>query len=153
MLFYLEACESGSMFEGLLPDNIGVLAVTASNSTEVYSEIGHFGDDNILKDIVGVFQGLKSNERSVTVGDITDAVVAHEVSIARLEKNRKKNSDKIHALRKGRQFADTVMEEIVYKVLGDPDNVDEVFEEVHEIRDFDCFIDVARKFHEKCFNF
>ena len=201
MLFYLEACESGSMFEGLLPDNIGVLAVTASNSTapsfacfydekldtflgdvfsvswmnnadtedieketieeqmnhisnstEVYSEIGHFGDDNILKDIVGVFQGLKNNERSVTVGDITDAVVAHEVSIARLEKNRKKNSDKIHALRKGRQFVDTVMEEIVYKVLGDPDNVDEVFEEVHEIRDFDCFIDVARKFHEKCFN-
>ena len=33
MLFYLEACESGSMFEGFLSDSIGVLAVTASNST------------------------------------------------------------------------------------------------------------------------
>merc|ERR1711915_990272 len=33
ILFYLEACESGSMFEGLLPSNINILAVTASNST------------------------------------------------------------------------------------------------------------------------
>ena len=33
MLIYLEACESGSMFEGLLPGNIGVMAVTAANST------------------------------------------------------------------------------------------------------------------------
>ena len=33
MLFYLESCESGSMFEGVLAPDIGVLAVTASNST------------------------------------------------------------------------------------------------------------------------
>ena len=33
MLFYLESCESGSMFEGVLAADIGVLAVTASNST------------------------------------------------------------------------------------------------------------------------
>ncbi|XP_050378819.1 vacuolar-processing enzyme-like [Argentina anserina] len=34
MVFYLEACESGSMFEGLLPTNISIYATTASNSTE-----------------------------------------------------------------------------------------------------------------------
>ena len=33
-VFYLEACESGSMFEGLLPANISIYATTASNSTE-----------------------------------------------------------------------------------------------------------------------
>ena len=33
LLFYLEACESGSMFEELLAADIGVLAVTAANST------------------------------------------------------------------------------------------------------------------------
>ena len=34
LVFYIEACESGSMFEGLLDDNINVYAVTAANSKE-----------------------------------------------------------------------------------------------------------------------
>ncbi|KAL8043659.1 hypothetical protein ABFX02_09G128051 [Erythranthe guttata] len=34
MVFYLEACESGSMFEGLLPKSLNIYAITASNSTE-----------------------------------------------------------------------------------------------------------------------
>jgi len=33
MVFYVEACESGSMFKGLLSDNINVYATTASNAT------------------------------------------------------------------------------------------------------------------------
>jgi len=34
LVFYLEACESGSMFSGLLPANINVYATTAANPTE-----------------------------------------------------------------------------------------------------------------------
>jgi len=34
LVFYLEACESGSMFEGLLPTDINVYATTASNAKE-----------------------------------------------------------------------------------------------------------------------
>jgi len=34
LVFYMEACESGSMFEGLLPSNIGVYVTTASNAVE-----------------------------------------------------------------------------------------------------------------------
>lgn len=34
LVFYLEACESGSIFEGLLPANINVYATTASNAVE-----------------------------------------------------------------------------------------------------------------------
>ncbi|KAF6017222.1 LGMN [Bugula neritina] len=34
MLFYLESCESGSMFKGLLPDDINVYATTAANPKE-----------------------------------------------------------------------------------------------------------------------
>ncbi|KAF5741619.1 vacuolar-processing enzyme-like [Tripterygium wilfordii] len=34
MVFYLEACESGSMFEGLLPENMNIYAMTASNAEE-----------------------------------------------------------------------------------------------------------------------
>merc|ERR1711971_1528839 len=33
MTIYIEACESGSMFKGLLPDNIIIYATTASNAT------------------------------------------------------------------------------------------------------------------------
>jgi hypothetical protein len=34
LVFYLEACESGSIFEGLLPNGINVYATTASNADE-----------------------------------------------------------------------------------------------------------------------
>ena len=34
LVFYLEACESGSMFEGLLPTNFNIYATTAANATE-----------------------------------------------------------------------------------------------------------------------
>ncbi|KAJ0971380.1 hypothetical protein J5N97_019339 [Dioscorea zingiberensis] len=34
IVFYLEACESGSIFEGLLPADINIYATTASNSVE-----------------------------------------------------------------------------------------------------------------------
>ncbi|XP_047049253.1 vacuolar-processing enzyme-like [Lolium rigidum] len=46
LAFYLEACESGSIFEGLLPGNISVYATTASNAEE--SSWGTYcpGDDD-----------------------------------------------------------------------------------------------------------
>ncbi|CAN6327027.1 unnamed protein product [Urochloa humidicola] len=34
LVFYLEACESGSIFEGLLPEDINVYATTAANAEE-----------------------------------------------------------------------------------------------------------------------
>ncbi|KAG0456302.1 hypothetical protein HPP92_024090 [Vanilla planifolia] len=34
MVIYIEACESGSIFEGLLPENINIYATTAANSME-----------------------------------------------------------------------------------------------------------------------
>ena len=34
MMLYIEACESGSMFEGMLGSELGVYATTASNACE-----------------------------------------------------------------------------------------------------------------------
>lgn len=34
MVIYVEACESGSMFEGILPSNLNIYAITAANSQE-----------------------------------------------------------------------------------------------------------------------
>ena len=39
MVIYIEACESGSMFKGLLPSNINIYGTTASNST--HSSVSH----------------------------------------------------------------------------------------------------------------
>ena len=33
-MFYLEACESGSIFEGLLPEDLNIYATTAANAEE-----------------------------------------------------------------------------------------------------------------------
>lgn len=34
MVLYVEACESGSMFEGLLPKDLDIYVTTAANSYE-----------------------------------------------------------------------------------------------------------------------
>lgn len=43
LVFYTEACESGSIFDGLLPSNISIYAVTAANKDE--SSWGWYCDD------------------------------------------------------------------------------------------------------------
>jgi legumain len=39
MVFYIEACEAGSMFEGLLDPNINVYATTATDALVRYTQI------------------------------------------------------------------------------------------------------------------
>lgn len=65
LVFYLEACEAGSvgpcnsyllstilqMFEGLLPNDVNILAVTASNATE--SSWGTYCDDPVIDTCLG----------------------------------------------------------------------------------------------------
>jgi legumain len=34
MVIYIEACHSASLFEGLLPNDIGIYAVVAANATQ-----------------------------------------------------------------------------------------------------------------------
>uniref|UniRef100_A0A0N5C0T1 legumain n=1 Tax=Strongyloides papillosus TaxID=174720 RepID=A0A0N5C0T1_STREA len=51
LTFYLEACESGSMFEGILSKNINVYAITAANSHE--SSWGCFCDNDMKLPCLG----------------------------------------------------------------------------------------------------
>lgn len=56
MVVYIEACESGSMLDGLLPNNIGIYATTASNPYE--SSFGYYCDrtkyDTCLGDLYSI---------------------------------------------------------------------------------------------------
>ena len=61
MTLYIEACESGSMFKGLLPDNINIYATTASNATT--SSYACYYDDE-LKTFLGDVYSVKWLEDS-----------------------------------------------------------------------------------------
>jgi legumain len=47
LVFYLEACESGSMFEGILRDDIKAYAITAANAEESSWGTYCYPDDQI----------------------------------------------------------------------------------------------------------
>jgi len=47
MVIYIETCESGSMFDGLLANNINVYATTASNPTESSWAAYCYPDDSV----------------------------------------------------------------------------------------------------------
>lgn len=47
MVFYIEACESGSMFEGILADDINVYAITAANAEESSWGTYCYPDDSV----------------------------------------------------------------------------------------------------------
>ncbi|KAM7253844.1 hypothetical protein ACFE04_031526 [Oxalis oulophora] len=53
IVFYMEACESGSMFEGLLPKDINIYAMTASNAEES-SYAAYCSEYNCLGDLFSV---------------------------------------------------------------------------------------------------
>ena len=64
LLFYLEACNSGSMFEDFLPPDLGILAVTASNPGEAsYSCFYNETLDTFMADVFSALW-LESAERS-----------------------------------------------------------------------------------------
>ncbi|XP_039115632.1 vacuolar-processing enzyme-like [Dioscorea cayenensis subsp. rotundata] len=67
LVFYLEACESGSIFEGLLPKNIGIYATTASNALEdsfaTYCDVG--GYNTCLGDLYSVSWMEDSDEHNL----------------------------------------------------------------------------------------
>ncbi|KAK5979036.1 Hemoglobinase-type cysteine proteinase [Trichostrongylus colubriformis] len=74
LVFYLEACESGSMFENVLKSNINVYAITAANSHE--SSWGTFCENDMrlpcLGDLFSVNWMKDSDEEDLNVETLED---------------------------------------------------------------------------------
>lgn len=70
MLIYIEACESGSMFEGLLPEDWNIYATTAANPKE--SSWGYYcsPSDTVQGKHIGTCLG---DEYSITWMEDADA--------------------------------------------------------------------------------
>ncbi|PRQ36537.1 putative legumain protein [Rosa chinensis] len=59
-VFYLEACESGSMFEGLLPKNTNIYVTTTANSEESSYATHCHGDPHVSKEFGTCLEDLYS---------------------------------------------------------------------------------------------
>jgi len=83
MVFYMEACESGSMFKGLLEDSINVFATTASNAT-ASSYACYF--DKARKTFLGDVYSIKWMEDS-DKENIETETLEHQYKIVKKETN------------------------------------------------------------------
>ncbi|RWS11065.1 tick legumain-like protein [Dinothrombium tinctorium] len=84
MVVYIEACESGSMFDGLLRKNINVFATTASNSTES-SYACYF--DNELQTYLGDVYSVKWLEDSDSRHSLRHETLQKQFVIVKKETN------------------------------------------------------------------
>lgn len=83
MVFYIEACESGSMFKSLLPDNINVYATTAANPSE--SSYACYYDEKretYLGDVYSV-KWMEDSDKEV----LTKETLAQQFKIVKQETN------------------------------------------------------------------
>ncbi|KAL3985845.1 Peptidase C13 family protein [Acanthocheilonema viteae] len=84
LVFYMEACESGSMFAKVLPKNIDVYAVTASNSHE--SSWGCFCDNEMKLPCLGDCFSVNWIINSETV-DLNHETLTSQFQIVKQETN------------------------------------------------------------------
>lgn len=83
MVIYVEACESGSMFENLLPSNMNIYATTAANGHES-SYACYF--DNLRQTFLGDVYSVKWMEDS-DQENLNSETLAHQFQIVKKETN------------------------------------------------------------------
>jgi legumain len=98
LAFYLEACESGSMFSGILPANISIYAITAANTSE--SSWGTYCPPN---------DTVNGKELNTCLGDLfsvnwmqdADAANVSQETLQQQFENVKKTTSKSHVMQYG----------------------------------------------------
>jgi len=115
LVFYMEACESGSMFESLLPTDLNIYATTASNAKE--SSWGTYcpPDDKVngveIKSCLGDLYSVNWMENCDQVGK--DETLADQFTIV------KKTTTKSHVMQYGTQ---TFTSDKIGEYMGDSSN-------------------------------
>ncbi|KAI4302116.1 hypothetical protein MLD38_037902 [Melastoma candidum] len=80
MVVYVEACESGSIFDGLLPENIGIYATTASNPHE--SSFGYYCDSSQYNTCLGDLYSIAWME-DVDKGDTSKETLREQYQVVK----------------------------------------------------------------------
>jgi legumain len=93
LVFYLEACESGSMFNEKLPDNINIWATTAANPSESSWAYYCGSEAKVNGTLIGSCLG---DEYSVKWMEDTDAADLYKETLQEQYETVKKNTVKSH---------------------------------------------------------
>lgn len=100
LVFYLEACESGSMFDGILKDNLNIYAITAANPSESSWGTYCYPDDQVN----GVhINSCLGDLFSVNWMEDTEANSIKSESLATQFDKILKTTDKSHVMKYGTQ--------------------------------------------------
>lgn len=83
MVIYVEACESGSMFENLLPSNMNIYATTAANGHESSYACYY---DNLRQTFLGDVYSIKWMEDS-DQENLNSETLAHQFQLVKKETN------------------------------------------------------------------
>lgn len=100
LVFYLEACESGSMFDGILKDNIGVYAITAANPDESSWGTYCYPDDQVNGTHINSCLG---DLFSVNWMEDSEAHDVHKESLVTQFNSVLKTTDKSHVMKYGQE--------------------------------------------------
>jgi legumain len=100
LVFYLEACESGSMFDGILKDNLNIYAITAANPDESSWGTYCYPDDQVN----GVhINSCLGDLFSVNWMEDSEAENVHQETLSTQFDKILKTTDKSHVMKYGQQ--------------------------------------------------
>merc|ERR1712047_121004 len=143
MVFYVEACESGSMFKGLLDPNLNVFATTASNAT-TSSFACYF--DKAWKTFLGDVYSIKWLE------DSDKENIEKETLEGQYKIEKKEAKEKLDALLRNRKFMQNKVHELIQGITQDNQLTGTMFTDNVELTQFDCYYTAVDAFHSQCFN-
>nr|CDJ89958.1 Peptidase C13 domain containing protein [Haemonchus contortus] len=166
LVFYLEACEGGSMFRGILEDDINVYAVTSANYNEfpygTYCEndsnIPCFGDEfsvNWMED---------SDRQDVTLETLGEqfelvkglTVHSHVRRYGNLQKMKLLGlhsaavNHEISRIQENRRRIEEVFASLVNQLVSGQNTRRQVLKERSSLKNLDCHDDVVRAFDSIC---
>nr|XP_029149385.1 vacuolar-processing enzyme isoform X2 [Arachis hypogaea] len=155
IVIYLEACESGSMFEGILTNNLNIYATTASNSTDpsfaAYCDNEY---DTCLGDVYSVSwleDSDKTDRRKETLKRQYESL-----SIAPEGSSEKSEAEKRLLLEIAeREQVDNNIKRIVNILFGEKSGSEEVITNVRSagqplVDDWDCFKNYMKIYENHC---
>ncbi|VDO67505.1 unnamed protein product [Heligmosomoides polygyrus] len=168
LVFYLEACESGSMFHKVLKNNINVYAITAANPDEssfaVYCDndmdLPCLGDEfsvnwmqdsdersNAEETLDEQFKRVKQETKESHVMHYGNLSIAKE-PITWFEGQG--SSQRKTTFVKDRQVIESVYSRIINDLVEDPQERVRMFRDRSHVENLDCHHDVVRAFDAFC---
>ncbi|KAK5971794.1 hypothetical protein GCK32_013811 [Trichostrongylus colubriformis] len=158
LVFYLEACESGSMFEGILKNNINVYAVTAANGREssyaTYCDLYETMQLPCLGDEFSVnwMEDSDVTQHRRVSWPSRDVELMHLQKLKLLGHHSATIDAEIRRIHEDRRNIENVFTNLINNLVSDAAGRRSLLEERSSIKNLDCHDDVVKMFSLICVN-